>query len=149
MLAAAALAGLLLAAAPAVALAATVNVKLNPATVNPGAGVVVMASCTSGSSATVSSTAFTTATMGKTSTGLSALVTVPTTTTPGAYGVHVACANGDTGDATLTVAPAGGATTGDGTMAGGPNPGLAAAGLALLAAAAGLAFLLLRRRADA
>jgi hypothetical protein len=78
--------------------------------------------------------------------GLIALVTVPGTSAPGTYAVQVSCGNGDTGDATLTVAPVGGAGTGDGTMAGGPNPVLIGAGLIMISTAACLLLLLVRRR---
>jgi hypothetical protein len=145
-------AAVLLGAAPMTVVASqVVGVQLSPTTVAPGGAVYVRAFCTSGTSATVSSTAFATATMGAASSGggLIALVTVASTTGPGAYGVHVACANGDTGDATLTVAPSGGASTGDGAMAGRPNPGLAWAGLAMIALALAMLVVLVRRRADA
>jgi hypothetical protein len=141
--------GLLL-LSPVGAMAATISVQLQPSTVNPRGSVVITAFCTSGTSATATSSAFPTVSMGRATSGggFSALVTVPTTTATGTYNVHVSCSNGDSGDASLTVAPSGGAGTGDGTMAGGVDRGLVGAGLALIAAAFGVAFLLLRRRAN-
>ena len=119
------------------ALAANVTVQLTPATVTAGNTVYVRAFCGSGTSATVTSSAFSSATLGPASSGggLIALVSVPSSTSPAAYVVHVSCANGDAGDATLTVAPAGGAGTGDGTTARQPNLTLLITGLVLVAAA--------------
>jgi hypothetical protein len=143
---------LLLAMTPALVMASqTVGVQLTPSTASPGATVYVRALCASGSSAMVSSAAFATASMGPATSGggLIALVTVAASTRPGSYGVHVSCGNGDTGDASLTVAPAGGAGTGDGTMAGGPSLPLVGAGLFMISAAACILLLLVRRRAGA
>ncbi|HEX4212510.1 MAG TPA: hypothetical protein VIA06_04170 [Candidatus Dormibacteraeota bacterium] len=130
---------------PATALADSITVSLNPTTAAPGADVYVRATCSSSNSATVSSDAFATATMGPATEGggLIALVAVNAAASPGAHPVQVTCADGQTGSSSLVVAPADGANTGDGAMAArGPNVALLAlGGLLLLLGAA----LLLRR----
>lgn len=144
-----------LAMLPALAFAGTqpVIVQLTPSTVAPGGSVFIRAMCTSGTSATVSSSAFASATLGvaQSGGGLIALVTVSSGISPGTFTVNVSCASGEAGTATLTVAPSGGATTGDGTMApAGPTWTLVGLGLAFLAAAAcALAVALRRRSPDA
>lgn len=139
----------LAAAGMADALAATITVQLTPTTVTPGGTVYVRAFCSTGTSATVTSSAFSTATLGPASSGggLIALVSVPSSTTPAGYPVHVSCANSDSGDATLTVAPAGGAGAGDGSSSRQPNLVLLTTGLALvLAAVVASVFFTLRSR---
>ena len=143
-----------LAMIPAAVAAGTqpINVQLNPSTVAPGGSVFIRAMCSSGTSATVSSSAFASANLGvaQSGGGLIALVQVGGGIAPGTYPVNVSCGSGEAGTATLTVAPSGAAATGDGTMAqAGPSWTLLGVGLAFLAAAGCALAMALRRRTSA
>jgi hypothetical protein len=81
-------------------------------------------------------------------------VTLPRSIAPGSYAPEMDCSDGSTATTTLTVTvttmPArGGAATGDGTTSTQTNTGLAAGGLALIAAGAAVGGIALRRRGPA
>lgn len=148
----AALAALLLAAAPA--RAGDVFVQVNPSTVEAGFLVGIKASCPDNTMpATVESPAFGTVTVQPQKGELTAAAMVPPETRPGDYRVRLNCPDSRTAATMLSVVnpkrPTRGPATGFGGAAGGDHTGglLVGGGLAVTALGTVLGALALRRRA--
>jgi hypothetical protein len=138
------------AAAPAFA-ATGIAVQVSPSVAKKGATVNVWADCATSGSAEISGQGldFRLALGPAQRSGVSG--PLETANMPfGRYGIVVTCKDGSMGSTWLTVAPNGGARTGDGSTAGGPNSALVTGGATLLGAAAiGGGLLMMRRRSAA
>ncbi|MBU2669468.1 hypothetical protein KOI35_38755 [Actinoplanes bogorensis] len=141
-----------LGAAPAAAARAALFLELSPSTVPAGDEVGLRASCDDNlKAATVTSGLFGSVTVAPRFGFLTATAQVPGNTRPGDYRIDLSCPDGATASATLHVVakvqPARGPATGAGGTAPGRNaPLLIGGGLAIVAMAAGLGVVSLRRR---
>jgi len=142
----------LFAQATAAQAAASIFVEANPSTVPAGNEVALRASCDDNlKTAKVDSGLFGTVTVSPTFGFLTATATVPASTRAGDYQLDLRCPDGRTASTLLHVVaklqPSQGPATGGGGMAPGRHaPALIGSGLAIIAAAAVLGGLTLRRR---
>lgn len=141
------------AAAPAFAGTSTAAISVEPHVVKPGGSFEVAAQCHTRNiqtSATINEVAFggpSAVKMGIQQIGFTVTVQVPATTKPGFYTLPVTCADGSTGNATITVSPSGTIHTGGGYMSQGVDSTVVIAGAGLVGiAAAGGAVMIRRRR---